>query len=898
MNKTIGGVIRFIAALCASVAASGALARTAYVWNPLGSGGWRSSGQYFSADGETPAASAPVEGDIVQIPAGTTVAVSTDDAAAFVNTLAGIELADATSKFIFGQPSDIRWRCAVFGRGAMVKSTQATVELLPNTQTDLNEKFKEGYSSYCTWGGLVVENGTLKLPQENSGGIYSFGPVTVAENATLVLIPDNMTQLAALDGYGVVTNTFPSGTGQNLQIGYTNFADQKISHFHGQIAGRINWYSTGSVYLHGTNNTFNGWTFMHWGRYSELNDRFGHLYLQKFGKNYGASSIGGNGDCTIQSKIGGAFHYMGTGEETNKKFVWTPDKNAAIPIMDAGANGGVSFSGNWSHASISPELLMGCLTLTGSNTAACVVSGKITTPADVATYFTKSGSGTWCFANDENSYDGALAVTDGTFRFTSIAEAGEPCALGLSTILHEPYINTRNDTRKVDYAFLLGGSGKMPTFEYMGGKLSVCSSRPLALTGDGGRLISSGEGSELRFAGISSFDPGEKTLVLGGDSDGNNMVSNIVSGGGSVAVAKEGAGRWIISGENSIFGKLEVREGTLELWDRYAGEKYPYYRLVIKKISNSYQALLFSEFALYDADGVNRAASLKFREPSDVHGSNSGTPEYQPVDITELEPGEAFFHSASGNKVFHYPVSYGQGLDQLFDGTVRKDFCMSVTPFGKMQPNGTPERYVYVVMRLPDDTPPILSYDIYNSHAEKYITVIGVEASKDGKVWVDLTGDVQLASAAAWASGDEFAEGHPARPGRGLVFGKVFAAPDADGAAMLDGVTSVQVAAGATLAAKGVGKTLGNLTVDCTGGAGSLEGFDFSADGTINLVNIPEKAVDFTVPVKFGKVSAASLANINTWSVSVNGKPSSHWDVKVTAGIVSGTKRGMCIIVR
>lgn len=897
MKETVNPVVRGIVLLCVFSVASMASARMTYVWNPNGSGGWQAPGQYFAADGATAAVQAPTADDLVKIPADTTVTVATDADAAFVNTLAGVELTDATSKFVFNQPSDIQWGCAVFGSGEMIKCTEATVELLANTQTDLYEKQFDGFSAYCTWGGLTLEKGVFKMPQSDSGGIYSLGPVTMAEDATLFLDPSNRTQMAALDGYGVVTNTFNIGNGTELQIGYVNYADQRASRFYGKLTGGIRWYACGTVYLYGTSSTFSGWTFMQWGRYTENSVVNGHLYLSRFGRNGQASSIGATYNWTLESRIGGAFHYLGEGEATNKKFAWTPYANAAGALMDAGANGGVTFENDWNHVSIGSGELMARLQLDGSNAAPCIVSGKVTTPSGVATYFTKTGSGTWCFANDANAYNGVLAVKDGTFQFTSIAEAGSPSALGLSEILHDSYIGARDDSRVVDYAFLLGSAGKLPALEYIGGKAAFCSTRALALTGDGGKLVSSGEGSELRFvAGVSSLDAGEKTLVLGGDSAGYNVISNIASGNGSVAVAKEGSGRWIISGKNTLSGKLDVREGRLELWDRYAGERYTWYRLVVKKLKSAKMAYV-PEFALYDATGSNRVAGLKYRVPAEyANGISQSYVSFDPVPTSELNAGEALFYSANGSKVYHY-YDKSSNLQSLFDGTASK-WRMNIV---SNLPNGTEERYIYVVMRLPEDTPPIVRYDINVGEAKTSADIIekfAVECSNDGENWKVLTDDVTVAAADAWASGDEFAEGHPLRPGKGLEFSKIFFDYDADGSTMLDNVTSVQVAAGATLAAKGVSKMIDNLTLDCTAGAGTLEGFEFASSGTINLVNIPEKAVDFTVPVKFGKVSAASLANINTWSVSVNGKPSSHWDVKVTADTVSGTKRGMCIIVR
>ena len=222
---------------------------------------------------------------------------------------------------------------------------------------------------------------------------------------------------------------------------------------------------------------------------------------------------------------------------------------------------------------------------------------------------------------------------------------------------------------------------------------------------------------------------------------------------------------------------------------------------------------------------------------------------------------------------------------------------MCATPYNGGQPNGTSGRYIYVVMRLPDDTPPILRYDINIGTRSDAVSMIGVEASKDGSTWIDLTGDVSTPQSSDWLSGDEFVTGHPLRPGAGLAL-NVPAAPDANGAAMLDNVTSVQVATGATLAVKGVAKTISGLTVDCSTGVGTLTGIDFAANGTLNLVNVPDDVTDFTVPAGLGDVSAESLANLNAYSVTLNGNRSSRWDVEVTADCIRASKRGMSLIVR
>ena len=92
-----------------ALAAFALSARTTYVWNPNGSGGWQSSGQYVEAGGATPTAH-----DVVQIPENVTVEVATDADAAFVNA----RRADSGVFYVHLQPA-IRHPVAVrrFRRG-------------------------------------------------------------------------------------------------------------------------------------------------------------------------------------------------------------------------------------------------------------------------------------------------------------------------------------------------------------------------------------------------------------------------------------------------------------------------------------------------------------------------------------------------------------------------------------------------------------------------------------------------------------------------------------------------------------------------------------------------------------------------------------------------------------
>ena len=876
-----------------------------YEWNPAGTGGWKAAGQYFQNDGTTPATSAPSnKEDVVRIPAGVTVGVSTDSDAEYVNGLKGVFLNGSTATFVFNQPSDIEWSCAVVGSGKIIKRSAATITLLPNDQTDVQAKYYDGYAAYFTYGGIEIEKGMLITPQE--AYLYSFGPIVMSNDTTFVVSSLARTQISALNGFGTVSNSAPSSAAQQFQIGIGNASDQRASHFYGTIAGAgLRWHQFATMYLYNAASTFGGPAFVVFGDSKNAYDGCGNLWFTSFGKKGQASSIGAS-HASLESRIGGKFHYLGSGETTDKGFSWRAQTPYQV-VMDAGPTGGVTFSGNWYQYNGSPESdnRMGRLCITGDNEKPCIVTGTISTPTtfngtNYTTYITKDGTGTWRFAGNSNSQKGALAIKNGTLQFTSIAETNVNCALGLSTILHEDYYGLRNDSRAVDYAFLLGGSGTFPTFEYVGGKSASCSTRPLALTGAGGRLASSGEGSELTFAGVYSFDAGEKTLMLGGDSTDMNIVSNIAPGSGSVAVAKDGPGRWVLHGTNVISGTLSVKKGTLEIWDNYT-PKFTWYRLVIKKVFATGNPAFTPEFAIYDAEGSNRVAGLRYRMPPSYQSTDTLPVAYLPDDPANLQPGETLCHGANSSTKFYLYKGLSDTVAALFNGS-GGSWRMLADGGGKM-PTGDASSYVYVVMRLPDDTPPLKRFDINvgtsvgTNGKKQTIQIFAVEASVDGKKWFALTDDYTVETpVGTWFSGDEFVNGHPLRPNAGFALNEItYDAPGSEHA--LDSVTSIQVSTGAVLAAKGESKIARGLTVDCAAGVGRIEGVEFAAGGTLNLVNLPAGVDEITLEADLSALSSESIANLNGYVVTKDGKRAG-WLVEVTESSIKVIRRGMFFIVR
>ena len=888
-----------------------AVQATTYVWNPAATAGWSDKDQYFAEDGVTPAANAPTDNDVVRIPADCTVEVSTDSDAVFVNKLHGVYLVGTNSTFVLSAPSDIQWGAAVCGNGVFVKRTAAQVELLPNKQTDLMAKYSSGgssyYTAYRTLHGTVVEKGTLLAPQNASSGAYMFGPVTLSNDVVFAVSTNATTLVTALNGYGSVKNAANGSTTCPLVIGIDGLADFaahcRYSHFYGTLDGaKMAIQTFGTVYLYNTGSTSAGDPRIYGRDGTEGDPRVGNLFFA------GPGSLGTCSWMNLYSSA--ALHYLGGGTcKFNKQITYRVTKQYPI-VLDGGPSGGLVFTSSIIHYNGSDSYKMGRVTLTGDGETPNVVSGKWVTAAssggtNYTTFIAKTGSGTWRFANAASEQKGALAIRDGTLQFDSIAEQGIVSSLGTSTVLYKDVYGLQLDENKVGYAFLLGGIGTNPTFEYTGVDTAVCTTRPLALTGQGGRLAVAADAGAFDFSGVFSEDAGEKTLTLAGDSTADNVIRGISNGVGTVALAKEGTGTWSIRGTNVISGTLKVKEGTLQLCDRKK-EKYNYYRLVIKDDYGNAR-MYINEFALYDAQGSNCVYGVKELFPD---GSEEGTVAgyYNTKKVSDLQPGYALAHQASGRK-YYVRASSDNGLKHLFAGDATNfDFLIDLSSYATGHPlPGKPETWYYVTIRLPENCPEIVRYDICLN-----ATWATANNPKTVAVWASVTGadddwdkdvcasdlDLDNASTKWAASGDSFVAGRALRPDKGAEVVSSRQEPDEGGATMLDAVTSVQIAPGATLAAIGETKTIRGITLDASApGMGTISGCTFASEVTINVVNAGTGWKELKLPVNFSDIAGAE--NV-TWKLALDGDVSKgkRCDLVVKDGYVTITKKGLLLIFR
>ena len=123
-----------------------------------------------------------------------------------------------------------------------------------------------------------------------------------------------------------------------------------------------------------------------------------------------------------------------------------------------------------------------------------------------------------------------------------------------------------------------------------------------------------------------------------------------------------------------------------------------------------------------------------------------------------------------------------------------------------------------------------------------------------------------------------FATGQPGTAHTGYRFSHT--RTTAGGYAIADNVVSV--APGATLKAEGAPLTVAHLAVGTSGG-GTLDGFAFAADGTLEVAAVPDGFTRLDLPMTFA--NATGLENLANWRLTVGGRPCAARIVPSSGGL-------------
>lgn len=750
----------------------------------------------------------------------------------------------------FDLSSDFTFDGKISGNGSVVKNGGGALSLTSS-----------GYKDHMTDQGWTVNAGKLVLPQFGSslGRSSEYGSITVNNPGVLVLASNSPTAICGLYGDGLVTNI---NSGATLQAFGGDFS--------GKIQGTMGFRNDGgTLNLRGAENSFGAIVNVYGGR----------LGIAKFGmKSDSLSSIGSkNGDsftgAVNMRNEDVMIEYIGDVDDETDKTIHLINIPTRAGI-DGGAHGGMTFSGIWEIHRESGTRAVQSLLLTGSNVDnPCVFSGQFkesTRTSLGTTYITKRGAGTWRFTDNANRNNrGVIAVEEGTLQFTSIAETNVVCSLGLATQLAEEYSAVDWDEAnhpRVDYAYLLGTSNTVGTMEYIGGTDGKVATRKIALKGDG-RLMNSGAAT-LDWAGVKTLGATTNTLYLSGSGDG--FMKAIDAGVATLSITKEGAGAWTATGVKAS-GGLAVKGGTFRL----KSNRYRYFRWTIKNMSGSDSAIYINEFALYDAAG-NRVNL----NPTIVQKGTSAS---------QLQPNQACFAEVRAMDGNGTSTDTGACLSRLFDGS-NSPYAIMQTAF-KVNPNGTENSWLPIVMRLAVDSPEVASYDIKGGETSvavaRGLSAWMLEGSIDGKDWhlLDEVSGFTPPSSSNW-------QWYSANNG-----GARFGTSEACDALLANDLApkTIEVAPGARFEAEETVVANG-LSIDASCGGGVVSNVAFGAGGVLRVSNMP---LEGQPNLNMTYIGVTGLdANAGSWSVEVDGKSKPNWRVFFRNGQLGVERPGAILIYR
>jgi fibronectin-binding autotransporter adhesin len=381
-------------------------------------------------------------------------------------------------------------------------------------------------------GGTGVSAGTLQ-----AGAVNAFG--------TGVLVMANASgALADLNGFNTaVAYLFGGGTtGGNISLGgatltVTSGSSLAAANYAGAITGNGNFVKSGSFtqYLSGTANTYNGTTTINGGT----------LAVNSLTNGGAASSIGSSSNAAGNLVLnGGTLQYLGTGNSTDRMFTLGPSATSAL---DASGTGAVQFANTGAIAFSSPNTAQ-TVTLTGSSTSNNSLAAQITDNGTGQTSFSKTGTGTWILNNPASSYTGVTTIAGGVLGVNKLSNGGQASSIGSSS-------NAASN--------LIIGSGS--TLLYTGS--GDTTDRLFTLSTGVSYISSSGTGAVVfSNTGSASYSgSGNRTLALGGTNTGlNTMGGTIIDGpGGTTTLAKNDAGTWVLTGNNSYTGNTVINNGNL-----------------------------------------------------------------------------------------------------------------------------------------------------------------------------------------------------------------------------------------------------------------------------------------------------------------------------------------------
>lgn len=856
------------------------------------------------------ASHAPTEGDTVVIPAGMVAKLSgaDEESWALVSSLKRVTPEDGASftvdvpsgEAVLGcriswytenvEPSALKGRLVKTGSGA----------LLLQRRDDL---FDDGKYFVDYYVNFDVQAGAVKLPTgETDAKGYRVGGINIAEGAEFY-IPnwgsgknDKILILRSLSGYG----TLVSLNSNRERVNYPESPGYGKSVFYGAFKGKI--YVT------------YGADFEYRGSSPDLTT--------------GATRVDNNATLSVahsivSGNIGGYGTVKYIGDDPSSfvpREVWLTD----YFTFDSGIAGDIKFTadvtagdGNKLHS----------LTLAGENseTHSTFANQVYTNKPGAVIHLVKRGPGAWMLQHSNKcQLNGGIDVENGTLMFETIAEKGVVSSLGLSTELYSNVVATVKDKYKVPWAFLLGGDGTEGMLEYVGEKAAKCSTRPFAVRSAGGVANEAVDiAHTLSLSGFSAAGYGNKTLVLGGGNAGCNIASEIsdkkysADNKGSLGLAKRGSGAWMLSGDQSFSGPLEIKEGTLVVDNIPAAAPFRYFRFYIKEngwsacennTADGYYVTVKDSDSKTNSGKEYRTANLArlhfYDQNGDLAVSNCVGSSYWPMADFLLPENTVTYTGENLPDVIH------AGITNIFRSS-SGDTTRGSVRFQKQPTLGDESTWGCVAIRVPDDAPEVHGYDIrtyecgypFGNYSGRALVSWEIHGSADGvnyeklhevnsfKVWGGKNGTSNCYWAYDQTNAVSFASSHA--DGRFFAFSKTRSAKTAPASELLGNVSYISVEPGAVLDVRGDALEVKSIKVGASG-MGQLKNVRLAESGQIEFSAEPKNEMLF--PADLSHV--VNAGNLSKWKLIMDGESYPSGRLSVTDSGIVYRSPGFLISVR
>jgi autotransporter-associated beta strand protein len=308
--------------------------------------------------------------------------------------------------------------------------------------------------------------------------------------------------------------------------------------------------SSGKIVLSGLDNSFSGGVTLAGPS---------TLHFNKFGMSGLNSSLGTSGTISVglagQNSGNGTLRWTGSADETSDKVI---NLNSSTNGVNIYANGATNATLRLDGAIVSVASGSKSFNFQGAATNTLILNGLINENGGINSVGIGGfSSGTVVLGNANNSFSGAITITNGTasqntyLQTTNIGNANANSTLG------------RNGTINFSSSDATAGTA----LKYTGTGETSDKVINLAGTLGGATLDQSGTGNLKFTSAMTATGVGAKAITLQGSTAGTGEIAAAISnlGGNTISLNKKGTGAWTLSGDNSYTGVTTVSAGTLTL---------------------------------------------------------------------------------------------------------------------------------------------------------------------------------------------------------------------------------------------------------------------------------------------------------------------------------------------